>query len=271
MQIEGQAIVGAVRAVFFDLDGVLIDSEALWRDAIGKTFATAGISLDDGLYAMCAGLDTREGVRKVLERFPDCQADADVLGREIEAAVHDAFARDPHPMPGADGLLKRLCGLRIPLALVSASPMALIDLVLRSQQWQKHFRTIVSSEGMRAGKPDPGVYLEAIRRMGVGAADGIALEDTLAGVRAAHAAGLRVLAIPGYRSELAAIGQLAERVAPDLRAAADWLLRVVGQTGRAWGACENERLETVPDSVSKHTGAQIKGVGAARQRPGGGS
>lgn len=225
-----------IDAILFDLDGILIDSEAAWRGAIEDAFANVGIVLDDALYASCAGLDTAAGVRAVLARFPACRADQADLRRDIEERVRRRLAGAPRAMPGAEALLSELRRRGVPLALVSASSPALIAQVLTALCWRRCFRVVLSSEEVGPGKPDPAVYREAVRRLAVAPAQGLAVEDSLAGVRSARGAGLQVLAVPGYAGEREAIVRLATHVARDMPAACAWLLAALADGGPAAGA-----------------------------------
>jgi HAD superfamily hydrolase (TIGR01509 family) len=225
-----------IGAIFFDLDGILIDSEAAWREASEEAFAVVGIALDDALYTSCAGLDTGAGVRAVLARFPDCRADQAEVRRDIEERVRHRLAEEPRAMPGVEALLAELQRRGVPLAVVSASPPALIAQVLAARRWRPCFRVVLSSEEVGPGKPDPAVYREAARRLAVAPSDGLAVEDSLAGVLSAHGAGLRVLAVPSYALEREAIARLAAHVARDMPAACAWLLAALADGSTAAGA-----------------------------------
>ena len=219
-----------MKAVFFDLDGVLIDSEGVWRACSRQAFAAIGITLSDALYARCAGLNGPDGVCTVLEAFPGVRADPRLLQLDVERRVEEALSRDAHPMPGANTLLRRLGDRGLPLALVSASPPKLIQHVLASQGWRDCFKAVLSTEDVGPGKPHPAVYLEAVRRLGVAAVDGVAIEDSWAGVQAACAAGLRVVAVPTEGAPIDQIRRHAAFLAGSLQEAAAWLF---GQLGAA--------------------------------------
>ncbi|HET6547401.1 MAG TPA: HAD family hydrolase, partial [Solirubrobacter sp.] len=116
---------------------------------------------------------------------------------EINAAVVDAmlaeYRRELPLLPGAREAVERI-GARHTLGLASSSNRPVIDLVLRELGVADRFAATVSSEEVERGKPAPDVYLEALRRLGVERA--AAIEDSEAGIRSAHAAGLRVIAVP---------------------------------------------------------------------------
>jgi HAD superfamily hydrolase (TIGR01509 family) len=97
--------------------------------------------------------------------------------------------------PGAVQAVQRLAA-RWPLGLASSSNPEVIELVLSESGLDRSFRAWVSSTDIGPGKPAPDVYLEAVRRLGVEPGDCVAIEDSENGIKSAHAAGLRVIAIP---------------------------------------------------------------------------
>jgi HAD superfamily hydrolase (TIGR01509 family) len=117
----------------------------------------------------------------------------------ISAAVVELMAaryRDRLPLiEGAEEAVRRLSA-RWPLGLASASNRAIIDLVMQLAGWVDLFAVTVSAEEVDHGKPQPDVYLEAVRRLGEAAGQCVAIEDSSAGIRSASAAGLGVVAIP---------------------------------------------------------------------------
>jgi HAD superfamily hydrolase (TIGR01509 family) len=128
----------------------------------------------------------------------------DVIGlaespEEINAEVVQrllARYRESLPLvPGAVEAVERLAG-RWPLGLASSSNRAVIDAVLELAGIARFFRATVSSEEVEHGKPAPDVYLEVARRLGVDPTRSAAVEDSRNGIRSAHAAGMRVIAIP---------------------------------------------------------------------------
>jgi HAD superfamily hydrolase (TIGR01509 family) len=101
-------------------------------------------------------------------------------------------------IPGAREAVERLAA-RWPLAVASSSNRELIDAALEAGDLARFFRVTVSSEEVARGKPAPDVYLEAARRLGVEPTRAAAVEDSANGLRSAHAAGMRVVAIPNRR------------------------------------------------------------------------
>jgi HAD superfamily hydrolase (TIGR01509 family) len=101
-------------------------------------------------------------------------------------------------MPGAREAVERV-GEQHPLGVASSANRPLIELALELSGLRDRFQAVVSSEEVERGKPAPDVYLEAARRLGVDPADCVAVEDATNGLLSAHAAGMRVIAVPDPR------------------------------------------------------------------------
>ncbi|NLF21795.1 MAG: HAD family phosphatase [Lentisphaerae bacterium] len=211
-------------AVLFDMDGTLIDSEPVWVESIRACLAERGIVFTSALEERTAGLSNADGLQHVMDAHPEVPIDPAELAQAITTAVAQRLMRRSCAMPGADALLMTLNQRRIPLALVSSSPRGLIDRILARMQWDRHFQLVLSIEEVGPGKPDPTVYREALRRLGVAAATSLAVEDTLAGVQAAQGAGLPVVAIPSYPHEQSLLRHTANAAFASLAEAAPWIL-----------------------------------------------
>lgn len=206
-----------VRAVCLDMDGTLVDSDAAWLRATRAAFARHGMALTEAVYAETLGLDNASGVRAVLRHFPGSTLDEQTLVHALEEAIRAEFRRDVIPMPGANELLIQWKA-RWPLALVSTSSAALIDAALEGLGWREHFVLRLSSEQVGPSKPDPAVYREAARRLGVDPAEALAVEDSLNGARSAHAAGLQVIGIASDPALAAQLLPYVRESAPGLAA-----------------------------------------------------
>ena len=182
-----------IRAVAFDLDGVLLESEEVW-DAVRERYVRErGGRYDDEVQRAMMGMSAPEWSAFLAEDAgvpgtPE-QINADVVDRMLEAY------RDELPLlPNAVEVVGRIAA-RFPLALASSN-RAIFEEVLRLAEIADAFQATVSSEEVPRGKPAPDVYLEAARRLGVAAETCVAVEDSHSGIRSAHAAGMRVIAIP---------------------------------------------------------------------------
>jgi len=204
-----------VNAVIFDLDGILVDSEQMWDGARRTVVDEHGGTWKDEATRDMLGMSSKEWPVYVVE-----QLGAQLTPDDVNAAVVDAmlagYRRELPLLPGAREAVERLAAL-VPLALASSSNREVIDLVLERMGVTDRFVATVSSEEVARGKPAPDVYLEALRRLGARTAT--AIEDSENGIKSAHAAGLRVIAIPNPHFPPAAEAlALADEVLPDLDA-----------------------------------------------------
>ena len=183
-----------IRAVVFDLDGVLVDSERLW-DQSRREVATVhnGHWRADATAAMLgmSSVEWSEYMRDTLavDLPPDQIVDL------VVANLTEQYRRRLPLIPGALEAVRRI-GRRWPLALASSAGRPVIDTVLAVAGLQHEFLVTVASEEVPRGKPAPDVYLEAARRLGQPPRACAAVEDSDNGIRSALAAGLRVVAIP---------------------------------------------------------------------------
>jgi HAD superfamily hydrolase (TIGR01509 family) len=189
--------VSAVDAVIFDLDGVIVDSEHVW-DEVRETLARErGGRWHDSAQQDMMGMSSREWARYM----------HDVIGlrespEEINAAVVRRMAdRYRQHLPLIDGAVEAVERLAASfrLGVASSSNRPLIELVLDAAGIAELFAAIVSSEEVARGKPAPDVYLEGARRLAVAPERCAAIEDSANGISSAHAAGMRVVAVPNER------------------------------------------------------------------------
>lgn len=186
--------LNVVRAVIFDLDGVLVDSEELWDVVRRDVAAEAGRRWPTEATRAMQGMSTAEW-SAYLTGAVGVPAEPDkVAATVIDRMAAQYEARLPL-LPGAVEVVERL-GRRWPLGLASSSPRRLIDTVLESAGLAHWFQVSVSTEQVTAGKPSPAVYQTAAQRLGVRSQEAIAIEDSTNGLRSAAAAGLGVLAVP---------------------------------------------------------------------------
>ena len=183
-----------IDGVIFDLDGLLLDSEQVWDAAREELAGERGGRWHPQAQRDMMGMSSPEWARYM----------HDVIGlteppEEINAEVVDRLERRYREhlpvIPGAQQAVERVAKIW-PLALASSSNHELIDLALELMGLTHHFKATVSSEEVARGKPAPDVYLEAARRLKVDPAHAAAIEDSHNGIRAAKAAGMRVIAIP---------------------------------------------------------------------------
>lgn len=184
------------QAVIFDMDGVLVDSEPLWRQAERQTFAEVGIKLTDSDCESTMGLRTDEVIKYWYEKLPwDGPSLAEVESR-LEARVGELIKERATAMPGVERSIEMAREEGLLLGLATSSTPFLIDVVLAKLGVTKVFSVTHSAVEEKLGKPDPAVFLTTARLLGVEPTQCLAIEDSAAGVRSAKAAGMRVIAVP---------------------------------------------------------------------------
>ena len=191
---------GRYRAVVFDMDGLLLDTETLWHEAEVELFSRHGdeFTWDDKLAVIGTSYDAT--ARYFAQRLGRPSSDGALLVDEMVDLMHERLERQVDGRPGAIELVRRLRERpnRIGLAVASNSSRRLVDTALATAGLTDTFDVIVTSDDVMHAKPAPDIYLEACRRLGVAPADALALEDSATGIAAAKAAGMTCIAVPQY-------------------------------------------------------------------------
>jgi HAD superfamily hydrolase (TIGR01509 family) len=209
-----------LKAVIFDFDGVVADSELLHYKALNKAFAMRGLDVPKEIHwQKYLGYTDLENILAVNEDYKMNWTQADIKQlSELKTANFHALARTEAPIiDGVEAFVKILKGNGLPLAICSGAIREDIDLMLKHSGFAHVFEVIVSADDVQKGKPDPQGYLLAleklnqkqIRKINVG--DCVVIEDSHWGLQAAAAAGMHRVAVTNtYPKDH--LGQWAERV-----------------------------------------------------------
>jgi HAD superfamily hydrolase (TIGR01509 family) len=208
----------AIRAVMFDMDGVLVDSEPVHFAVMLDALRCAGLPLPDARawQRVFYGRPDRDGL---LDWFALHQVRADVeqiMSAKLER-FERRFAASVRAFDDGQWLARSLHARGVPLALVTGARRAEAELVLQNFELQDVFAASVSSDDVTIGKPDPEPYVRGAAALGVRPADCLVIEDAVAGLRAAEAAGARVIVVdrigdPARFAPLTPVVRLDERV-----------------------------------------------------------
>jgi len=196
-------------AVVFDLDGTLIDTEALCNEAGVEACANLGLPVDLPFFEGLAGIDDRTRLR-LIEAHVGVTLDLGAFLAEWDRLCSLRFARG---VPVKAGAFELLDGLTLPVALATSSRRGPADEKLAGAGLAGRFATVVTFDDVAAAKPAPDAYLLACDRLGVAPARALAFEDSEPGARSARAAGLTVVQVPDLHGT---DGAHAHHVAPTL-------------------------------------------------------
>ncbi|MFJ4685035.1 HAD family hydrolase [Streptomyces sp. NPDC088789] len=219
-------------SVIFDLDGTLVDSEPHYYEAGRQVLAEHGVpDFSWSEHEEYVGISTLETVTDWKRRYGLTASVDELLAAKNRHYL--ALARtSSRAYPEMRAFVELLAAHGVPMAVASGSSVEAIEAVLANTGLDTHLRIVVSADEVDHGKPAPDVFLEAARRLGAEPADCVVLEDAAPGAAAAHAAGMRCIALPYVAAqadapEFATAGLLlrggqAEFIA---RQAYDWLVR----------------------------------------------
>jgi len=187
-------VTSRYRAVVFDLDGVLWDGEPLYHEAFNVVLRPLGHEVTTAEYDQIIGNSVEAAWEWVIGRFrltgPPEQFHAD-----YDAAVLDLLAQPVEPLPGVRETIARLKSIPVPVGLASASLRQWVEATLAGIGLASEFDATVSASEVEHAKPAPDLYLTAAEKLGVAAAECIAVEDTRTGVASARAAGMYVVQV----------------------------------------------------------------------------
>ncbi len=190
-----------LKAVIFDMDGLLIDSEQFWRQAEIEVFASVGVHLTPSLCSHTMGLRIDEVVEYWYQRYPWDRVPKYKIADHIVSRVQQLIGQEGTAKTGVHELLSYLATQNVKIALASSSDYKLIDTVLDRLNIRSYFDVVYSATEEDYGKPHPGVYLTTAKKIDIPPTCCLALEDSITGVLAAKSARMSCIAVPeGYPS-----------------------------------------------------------------------
>jgi len=187
-----------LRAVIFDLDGILADSEPWWNEIDSKLLAEYGVIYRGEYHREVLGVSYRLAVEFYKKAFGLSASIEELMRRRGEIAT-EFFANRVGLFPSTKRTLERLRDMKVRLAIATSSVSASARPFLDRHGLTPFFDGIVTGDEIERGKPDPDIYLRAAKKLGIGADACLVIEDALSGITAGKAAGMRVAAIPDRR------------------------------------------------------------------------
>lgn len=178
------------------MDGLLIDSEPIWREAEKEIFAEVNITLTDEMCFTTVGLRIDEVVDHWYLQFPWENISKEIIKEKIIDKVIELILIKGELLPGVFNSIHLLKDKNSPLAIASASPMKIIKAVIKKFDLEKYFSIIHSAEHEDFGKPHPAVFISTAKLLNILPQHCLVFEDSLNGVIAAKAARMKVIAVP---------------------------------------------------------------------------
>lgn len=182
-----------MKAVIFDMDGVLVDSQPYHFKADIDTMAEYGVIKDQKFYELFAGTLTADRMRTLKEMF-GLDVPVEEMTIKRENMILDIMGKeDIKPVSGIPEFLRSIKEKGLTTAVASSSDYKLINLILDRLKIAKYFDSVTSGSDVKRGKPSPDVFLLAAERIGIEPAECLVVEDSENGVKAAKAAGMKAL------------------------------------------------------------------------------
>jgi HAD superfamily hydrolase (TIGR01509 family) len=183
-----------IRAVIFDMDGLMIDSEREYWAAGRLVAAAHGTAVADATLGRMMGRSPVDSMRVFAEETGIGVPPEELLV-ERDAKVYEILRAGASPMPGLHAVLERLHP-RFKLAIATSARRSFVDVIDATVGFVRYFQAVQTSEGVVHGKPDPEIYLKAMTRLGVSAAECVVLEDSSNGALAGKRSGAYTIAVP---------------------------------------------------------------------------
>lgn len=185
-----------INTVIFDMDGVLIDSEPLWKEAESIVFGSIGVAITKEHSKLTAAMTTSEVTQYWFKQQPWKGKSTEAVEKEVIDLVCRLIKEEGQAMNGVVELLDFFRNMHFSIGLSTNSPLSLVPVILDKLEISTYFTAISSSEFEEKGKPDPAVYLSTAKKLNISPTNCIVFEDSQTGVEAARNANMKVIAVP---------------------------------------------------------------------------
>ncbi|MEX2481553.1 MAG: HAD family phosphatase [Gammaproteobacteria bacterium] len=217
----------AYAGVVFDMDGILIDSEPLFRMAAQAAARDIGYTLSDETYMMWMGLPPRAVEAAIRDGWGEAFPMADFRERFRAIWVDHTDRHGVPAQPGMADLLAQLAARGVPFAVATSTERGQAERSLALAGLAPYIDVLVAGNEVEQGKPEPEIFLRAAAGIGVAPERCVALEDSAVGVRSAAAARMLTIMVPDLHRPTAAIAALAHYVLPSTACASRVVLHIV--------------------------------------------
>lgn len=180
-----------LKAVIFDMDGVIIDSEPLHFKVDKKLLSKCGLEVDNEFLSQYVGVSNPEMLLDIKDKYDIKYSLEELLSEKLKLVIEALDEDDLDAICGIRQLIDDLKAHGIVLAIASSSPIEFIEAVIEKTNLQHHFNVVISGEWVKKGKPAPDIFLKAARRLGVKPEECVVIEDAEMGVEAAVSAGMK--------------------------------------------------------------------------------
>ncbi len=187
-------LMEGLKAVIFDMDGVIIDSEKFWKQAESEVFTSLGVNVLEEFTPLTRSMTTQEVTQFWYEKFPWSDLTHQAVEEQVVQRVIELIKTENCEMKGITTFIESLCKSGFKIGLATNSPSLIIPVVLNKLGIAHHFNAVTSADEVPRGKPDPAVYELTASKLQVDPTLCIAIEDSSSGILAAKSAGMKAAA-----------------------------------------------------------------------------
>ena len=199
---EQTAKMNNKKAVIFDMDGVIVDSEKFWKQAENEVFTSLGVKVTDEHSKITRSMTTFEVTKFWYDKYLWRNKDLNVVEQMVISRVIELIDAESCEINGVKPFIEKLKNKNYKIGLATNSPNRIISVVLRKLDILHLFDSITSAEFVKKGKPDPAIYYQAAEKLGTNPKDCIVIEDSYTGMLAPKNAGMTVVAFTNGNKEI---------------------------------------------------------------------
>lgn len=211
------------KAVIFDMDGVIFDSERLVLEAWQKIAAKYGIKGMEEVLPRCLGVNA-QATREIFREYYGQDFPYDEYKKEASALFHSRYGNGKLPLkPGVKELLSYLKENGYLVGLASSTRQAIVEREIRDAGLMPYFDNLVCGDMLKRSKPEPDIYLKACENLDVEPRMAVAVEDSYNGIRSAKRAGMVPVMVPDMVQPDEEMRSLAHKICKDLFEVKNWI------------------------------------------------